>query len=257
LSWIGKIVGGTLGLFFGGPLGAIAGVAFGHAFDRAQQADRAEEIPYYDYYRRRLRSEEQAHMTFFVGAFSLLAKLAMVDGRVNSAERETVRRFMSQDLSLDYGSQISAERIFEAALNSPQGYRELAEQFYRTFRMQPQILELMLDVLFRVAVADGGVSKSEGNLILNVARIFRFEQYRYDRIKERYVQDTNRYYAILECEPGDPDEKIKANYRRLVRENHPDAVAAQGLPKEFEKMATDKFRKIQDAYERVRKERGF
>ncbi len=32
MGWFGKLTFGTLGLFFGGPLGAIAGAALGHHF---------------------------------------------------------------------------------------------------------------------------------------------------------------------------------------------------------------------------------
>jgi DnaJ like chaperone protein len=41
-----------------------------------------------------------------------------------------------------------------------------------------------------------------------------------------------------------------------VKEYHPDMIASKGLPEEFTKLAEDKFREIQEAYDRVRKERN-
>lgn len=257
MGLFGKIVGGTLGFIMGGPLGAIAGVAFAHVLEQSQEADRLGGSSYFQNYNRRMNSTQHAHMTFFVGAFSLLAKLAKVDGEVTRPEEATVRRFMIEELRLDQTSQYTALRIFDAALESDEDYTAIARQFYGEFRSKPQILELMIDILFRVAIADGGVSKAEGNMILQIARIFNFQQPQYDRIKERYVVNTSKYYSILHCTAEDDDETIKKSYRKLVRENHPDVIAAKGLPEEFQQVAADKFREIQEAYEKIRKERGF
>ncbi|WP_319559763.1 TerB family tellurite resistance protein [Marispirochaeta sp.] len=257
MSFFGKFIGGTIGFLMGGPLGAIAGVAFAHVLQQSQEADRISGSSYFRNYNRRMNTTEHAHMTFFVGAFSLLAKLAKADGELTRNEEATIRRFMIEELRLDPTSQYTALRIFDAALSTNEDYTDIARQFYREFRNRPQILELMIDILFRVAIADGGVNKAEGSMILNIVRIFNFRQDQYDRIKERYVANTNKYYAVLNCKPEDDDETIKKSYRKLVRENHPDAIAAKGLPDEFQKVATDKFRQIQDAYEHIRKERGF
>ena len=80
MSWFGKIVGGTIGMALGGPLGAIAGAAFGHFFDKANQV-------YLEGGGPRLSPVEGAQMTFFVATFSMLAKIARADGRVT---RETL-----------------------------------------------------------------------------------------------------------------------------------------------------------------------
>ncbi len=257
MGLFGKFIGGTIGFIMGGPLGAIAGVAFAHVLEQSSEADRIGRSQYYRNYQRRMNTTEHAHMTFFVGAFSLLAKLAKADGSVSRDEEVVIRRFMIEELRLDQTSQYTALKIFDAALESRENYTDIAAQFYKEFRTKPQILELMIDIMFRVAQADGGVSKAEGGMILQVARIFNFQQYQYDRIKERYVANTNKYYAILNCKPEDDDETIKKSYRKLVRENHPDVIASKGLPEEFQQVAADKFREIQDAYERIQKERGF
>ena len=273
MGWIGKIVGGTLGFMFGGPLGAIAGAAFGHAFDKSKEYDRidenrrwgfdpddlfgAEDSRFTGYANRRLNRAEYEQMTFFVGTFSLLAKLIKADGEVREIELKAVDSFMRNDLRLDPGSMASAKQIFNSALSSDEPYSDIASQFYKAFKSQPQILELLLDILFRVANSDGTVSKPEGKLILETARIFHYEQWQYDRIKERYVTVTDRHYAILNCTPQDNNETIKKNYRKLVAENHPDKVMAKGLPQEFVEIATRKFQEIQSAYEHIRKERGF
>ena len=89
MGWIGKLVGGTIGFALGGPLGAIAGAAFGHAFDKSHYDVEPERAI-------RQRPGQEAQFTFFVAAFSMLAKLAKADGRITQGEIDTINRFMLQ-----------------------------------------------------------------------------------------------------------------------------------------------------------------
>jgi len=251
MGWIGKIIGGTLGFAIGGPLGAIAGAAFGHAFDRT-----AEEMDVQEVSSR--QETDTAQFTFFVAVFSMLAKLAKTDGEISRGELDTIQRFMLYDLKLEPQSRMFAANVFNAALQSPNTFEEFASQFYGQFHSEPQLLEMMIDILLRVAVSDGAMSDSEERLIRSAVRIFGFSEAVYEKIRSRYVQKTfDRYYAVLGVNPTDTNEAIKSRYRKLVMEYHPDRVVARGLPEEFGKFAQDKFREIQEAYEKIRKERGF
>jgi DnaJ like chaperone protein len=248
MGWLGKIVGGTIGFALGGPLGAIAGAALGHTFDASPE-------PYEDG-RRRLSYHEQSQMTFFVATFSMLAKLAKVDGHISPEEIRTIEEFMARDLNLNPESKRFAAQILETAIESPMSFQDFAGQFYQHFQQQPQLLDLMIDVLFRLSVADGSLSASEENLIRSAAGIFNFGEQKYKELRSRYAPDFERYYAILETDSTATDEEIKQQYRKLVKEYHPDMVASKGLPEEFTQFAHDKFREIQEAYDAVKKERG-
>lgn len=70
-----------------------------------------------------------------------------------------------------------------------------------------------------------------------------------------YAGCSDHAYAVLECAPADSDAKIKQAYRQKVREFHPDAIAARGLPEEGIRIAQDKFTEIRNAYDLIRKER--
>jgi len=178
-----------------------------------------------------------------------------VDGRISEEEIDSIRAVMVKDLNLDIQGQNIAIRIFNAAIQSPEPFNEFAAQFFKQFQTQPQFLELMIDILFRVSVADGQMGQQEEMLILEAARIFRFHPDAYQRIKSRYVDDFQKYYAILNSEKTDSNEQIKKQYRKLVFEYHPDKIISKGLPEEFTKFANEKFREIQEAYEKIRKER--
>ena len=90
MGWLGKVIGGTIGFALGGPLGAVAGAVFGHAFDSNGPT-------YLQGGRGSLSQGEEAQMAFFLGAFSMLAKLAQADGRVSEEEMDSSEHFMVHD----------------------------------------------------------------------------------------------------------------------------------------------------------------
>lgn len=259
---IGKIIGGAIGFAMGGPLGAVAGAAFGHVFDKSKMLD--ERAAGHD----RLSYSEEAQLTFFVAAFSMLAKLARADGQITDDELNSVSQFMHHDLNLDAQSRTVAMNTFNAALDSPVAFQDFAGQFYNQFYDQPRLLELMIDILFRVAAADGTISSNEEALIAAAARIFGFSDQQYRMFSSRYksrqrpdyrstpASEVNPSYAVLGCNPSDSDEQVKKRYRELVHDYHPDKIASKGLPEEFTKFANNKFREIQAAYEAIKRDRG-
>lgn len=253
MGWIGKLIGGTIGLGLGGPLGAILGAALGHHFDKSDQRylNGFGGRPGGDYH------QKTKEMTFFVAAFSMLAKLAKADGQISDAEIHEIEKFMDEDLRLDESSKVAAINIFRAAKNSGESFESFAIQFYNAFSDQRQLLELMLEVLLRVAASDGNVVSDEDILISSASHIFGFSQSEYQQIKSKYtVSASNHYYAVLNCSVSDDNSTIKKQYRKLVQEYHPDKIISKGLPEEFVELANEKFKQIQEAYDIISKERN-
>lgn len=270
MGWLGKIIGGTLGFMFGGPLGLIAGAAFGHMFDLAgdkgaphQQQDQrssffhGQDQRYYGY-GPVASGIDQTQMLFFVGAFSMLARIAAIDGQVSPLEQRKVEEFIDKDLRLDAQGHAAAMRVFNAAINGGGTFEQFATQFYQNFSREPALLQLMIDIFYRVAAADGDVNRAENDLIRTAGRIFHLSDAIMDSISRRYggVSASTRSYAVLGLTPQATDEDVKKAYRKMSIEFHPDTVASKGLPEEFTTYATEKFREIQEAYEAIKRERG-
>ena len=229
----------------GGPLGALAGVALGALYDSGTSGSR-----------NRLNSGEEDHLTFFLAAFSMLAKLAKADGVVSREEIAVVSRFMKENLGLDAEGQKLAIRIFNQAKNSPDQFEDYAAQFYSLFHNRREIIVTMFDILVAVASADGVIHPNEERMLNSAARIFHINSGQYGNIRQSRQGGVDKYYAVLGCSRSDTDETIKKKYRKLAREFHPDKIIAQGLPEEFITFANTKFQEIQQAYEKVKAERG-
>ncbi len=261
MGWIGKVIGGAVGWAIGGPLGLIAGVAFGNLFDRADQftTDRGTQSEPFGPGAGGYTREQQSQMVFFVGAFSMLARIATIDGRLVVEEQRKVEEFIDQDLKLDMQSRSAALRVFHAALSGGGTFEQFAVQFQQNFSHEPALLELMIDIFYRIAAADGQINAAEEQLIEQAARIFRISDALLDSIRHRYrggAGSSSRAYAVLGLEKDATVDEIKKAYRKLSIEFHPDTVASKGLPEEFTKFATEKFRAIQEAYDALKTERN-
>ncbi|MEZ5103925.1 MAG: DnaJ domain-containing protein [Draconibacterium sp.] len=68
-----------------------------------------------------------------------------------------------------------------------------------------------------------------------------------------FVPNTEGDYKILEIEPTASNEELKKAYRRMAMKYHPDKVG--NLGDDFQKAANEKFQKVNQAYENIKKER--
>lgn len=253
MGWLGKILGTTLGFAIGGPFGAILGTALGHGYD-SEVLKLSEEENYHA--ASAFTEKERSHAVFFIATFSLIAKIAKADGVVSLDEIEVVEKFASQELGLTGRAYKFAESVFIEAKQSSSGFEDFAHQFKSIFRENPNIRHMMLDLLIRIAAADGDYHDEEERMILRAAEIFGISVSEYELIKKQYVKDLRKYYALLEVSENDCNEEIKKQYKKLVKSYHPDVIISKGLPEEFIKFANTKFSEIKEAYEVIRKERN-
>jgi DnaJ like chaperone protein len=248
MSWFGKVTFGTLGLFLGGPLGAVLGAALGHNLvDKNGGGGRPQ---------AELGRSEQAQAAYFVCMFSILGKLAKVDGVVTRAELAAVDSFIAT-MNIAENEKQFARQIFNEAKHSPYAIEDFAQQFHDISRGQQAVLSSFLEVLFRVAAADGALHPAEESALRTVQRVFGISDRRFNDIRAVYADDIDKYYKRLNCTPGSSVEEIKSSYKKLVKDFHPDTIIAKGLPEEFIDFAATRFREIQEAYEKIRKEKGF
>jgi DnaJ like chaperone protein len=228
-------------------LGALLGLAAGHVLLDEQPSP----LPTQGQADARVPRERQA--AFIMGLIALAAKMAKADGRVTLDEIRAFREIVHAPP----GEMKNVEWVFNQARQSAAGFESYARQLGRLFKDTPQLLEDLLDGLFHIARADGVFHAEEDSYLRAVARLFGFGEDDYERIKARNLPDDRTSpYLVLGLTAEATDADVKAAYRRLVKEHHPDAMIARGVPEEFVQVANAQLTAINAAYEKIEKLRG-
>jgi DnaJ like chaperone protein len=158
---------------------------------------------------------------------------------VTKDEIAVVQDFINR-LPIDETEKQFARQVFNGAKNSPYLIDDFAIQLYQS-----------------VVAADGTFHSAEEAALKKVKEIFNISDNQYEDIKAVYFNDLDKHYKILNCTPDSTKEEIKSNYKKLVKDFHPDVIISKGLPEEFIEFASDRFREIQGSYEKIRQERHF
>lgn len=240
MSIWGKIIGATAGFAIGGPIGALVGGLAGHVVDRRRTSNDG-------------ASAGTKQIAFTIGVIALGAKMAKADGTVTAEEITAFKEVFH----VPAHEMRNVGRIFDQARKDAQGFEPYAQQIAGLFRDSPKVLEDLLDGLFHIAKADNVVHPAELEYLSKVAGIFGFNQHDFARIKEGHLgPNAADPYRILGVTRESTDKEIKSKYRRLIRENHPDKLISQGVPEEFVRVANEKLATINDAYDRIERERA-
>jgi DnaJ like chaperone protein len=246
MSVWGKIIGGAAGFALGGPLGALLGALAGHAADKYVGG----EVPALEGPEDRAGTRQIA---FTIAVIALGAKMAKADGQVDRSEIAAFKEVFQVPQS----ETANVARIFDLAKRDARGFEPYAKQIAKMFRKDSPVLEELLDGLFHIARADGKIQDSELAYLAEVATLFGFSEADFARIREVNIgPDKADPYTILGVTRAMSNDEIRAAWRKLVRDNHPDRLIAQGLPEEFVMLANQKVATINAAYDKVSKERG-
>ncbi|MDH5749912.1 MAG: TerB family tellurite resistance protein [Rhodospirillales bacterium] len=244
MSIWGKIIGGVAGFAIGGPLGALLGAFAGHQIDKSKIRQGAE---------FGAGTGETRQVAFTVAVIVLSAKMAKADGVVTRDEIAAFKRM----LHIPPSEREEVGRLFNEAKADAKGFEPYAQQIGHMFAHQPAVLEELMGVLFHIAKADGVVAPAEIQYLQQVAHIFGFDADDFERILATHTDPTEADpYQVLGITRNASDGEIKKAYLKLIKENHPDTLIAQGLPQEFIDLANEKMAAINVAYDHIEKERG-
>lgn len=262
MSIWGRIIGGVAGFAMGGPFGAVVGAALGHAAENGGFSDL--KLP-------NLRMPGAAgfgparmaaflarrDQLFAISVVVLAAKLAKVDGPVVRAEIDAFKRAFR----IPAESVRDVGRLFDQAKDSPAGYQGYADQLGSAFADNLGMLEDVLSALFAIARADKTLTVGEQKYLENVWRGFGLDVVAWERASgtappRAAPAQGDDPYAVLGVSPSLGGEEIRAAWKQLVRDNHPDGLAGRGVPAEFVARASDKVARINAAWDRIKRERG-
>lgn len=197
--------------------------------------------------------EERRAVAFTAAIVALSAKMAKADGVVTSDEILAFKR----NVLIPPHEEKNVARLFRLAQQDIGGYETYARRIAGLFPNDKPLRGDIIDVLFKIATADGVVHDYELVFLERVADIFGIGGVEFRRIKARHVrEDANDPYLVLGVSPDADADTLKRHYRRLVVEYHPDRMIARGVPPEFIEVANDRMAAINAAYEQIERERG-
>tara|TARA_R110002049_G_scaffold262760_1_gene438826 strand:- start:4399 stop:5139 length:741 start_codon:yes stop_codon:yes gene_type:complete len=244
MAGFSKWIGGGLGWAFGGPLGAMLGFAVGSMIDRAStEVDT-----------RFVNDEPRRNRTqsgdFSASLIVLAGAVMKADGKVVKSELNYVKAFFTRH----FGEEKTKELLplLKKVLDQHIDVYGIGQQI-RMNMLQADRLQL-LHFLFGVAGADGAYSDSEVNVLNQISSAMGINSYDFQSIKAMFIKETKGDYKILEIDPSATDDEVKKAYRKMAVRFHPDKVAHLG--EDVKKEAEQKFIKLQEAYENIKKQRG-
>jgi len=190
---------------------------------------------------------------FSSALIALAAKMAKADGVATQGEFDAFR----QVFAFDEVKLPRVRMLFDLAKKDTAGFDTYARRIASDFAGQEALLEDVLDGLFHIAKADGAVHEGERAQLEIIAEIFGFSDQAFEAILARHVDDGARDpYRVLGVTRDMPEKELKAHYRKLVSENHPDRMMSRGLPPEMIRIANDRLAAINAAYERIARARN-
>lgn len=201
----------------------------------------------------RLRTPPERSVGFTIAVIALGAKLAKADGQVTRGEVAAFRRVFT----IPPEEEGNAARVFNLARQDVAGFELYAQKIAAMFALGDTALVDLLEGLFHVACADGEFHPAEEAFLQEVARIFRLDARCFACLRARVVGDVAPDpYDVLAIAHDAPMAEIKAAYRAAVRETHPDRMAARGVPPEAVKLAENRLRDINRAWEDIQTARA-
>ena len=234
-----KWIGGGLGWVVGGPIGGLLGFLLGSFFDDAK-------VESYKTTDRSLTTPG----AFGVSLLVLIAAVMKSDGKVVKSELDYVKQFFVRQFGRESAKE--ALVILRDLLKQEIPLRDVCSQINRNMDYASR-LQLM-HLLFGVSGADGNLHPSEIRMVETIAGYLGISSSDFTSIRNMFIPDTDAAYRILEIDPGASNEEIKKAYRKMALKYHPDKVSHLG--EDFRKSADEKFKNVNEAYEKIKKERN-
>lgn len=197
----------------------------------------------------RLRIAPERSVGFTIAVIALGAKMAKADGQVTRDEVTAFRRVFA----IPEAEAANAARVFNLARQDVAGFDAYASKIRAMFAANDrEVLVDLMEGLFHIAVADGQYQTAEDHFLSEVSRIFGLSEAVFRSLRARFVEgQAPDPYAILGVDENAPIEVVRAAWKKAVRDTHPDAMMARGVPAEAVKLAEQRLVAINAAWAEI------
>jgi DnaJ like chaperone protein len=236
----GKWLGGGLGFVMGGPIGGLLGFLVGSMVDSTS-------VHTSTYSPGQVRTTQG---DFGVSLLVLIAAVMKADGKVVKSELDYVKQFFLRQ----FGPESAAEAtiMLRDFLKKDIPLMDVCQQIGRNMDYSSRLQ--LLHLLFNISLADGNIHPSELDIIGKISGYLNISSTDFVSIKNMFVPETDSLYKILEIERSASDDEVKKAFRKMAMKYHPDKVSQLG--EDYRKIAEEKFKKVNEAYEKIKKERN-
>ena len=204
---------------------------------------------------------------------SLLAKVAKSDGRVSELEARLITQVLddlSQKVSGVSGVREYLKEVYKSQKENVDNAYETARNYKRAFNLNYDTCVARLTFFLNLAYIDGEFNKSEQDVIRNIAYgfgidketldeiIFKFDSFYGSRFGADHdeISQENDAFEVLGLSKNASLDDVKARYKELVRQYHPDILMGRGESKEVIERSTKKLQEINEAYGRLKEKFG-
>jgi DnaJ like chaperone protein len=231
-----KWIGGGLGWAFFGPIGGLVGFALGSIMDGATVET--------------MRQAPTTRGDFALSLIVLVAAVMKADGKVVRSELDFVKSYFLRAFGREQATE--AIGMLRDVLRQEIPLKQVSQQIRDNLDYSSRLQ--LLQMLYGISQADGQVHPEEVRVIGLIAGYLGISDKDRESILSMYVPPTDWAYKILETSPSASDEEVKKAYRKMALKYHPDKVGYLG--DDFQKVAKEKFQKLNEAYEKIKKERN-
>jgi len=237
-----KWIGGGLGFVFGGPIGGLLGFFLGSVVDGTSV--RFEQTG----------GDRRVYRTtpgdFGMSLIVLIAAVMKADGKVVRSELDYVKRCFVSPFGPDTAQE--ALQMLRDLLKQEIPLRDVCMQIRQNMDYASRLQ--LIHILYKISAADNRFATAETNVIKSIADMLGITSTDYDSIRNMFVPATDAAYRILEVERTATDEELKKAYRKMALKYHPDKVSHLG--EDFRKTAEEKFKAVNEAWDKIKKERN-
>ncbi|WP_420568170.1 TerB family tellurite resistance protein [Thalassovita sp.] len=201
----------------------------------------------------RLRTPPERSVAFTIAVIALSAKMAKADGQVTRDEVTAMREVFQ----IAQEDEAGAARVFNLARQDVAGFEDYARRIKAMFGTHNACFCDLMEGLFHIAMADGVYHPSEDAFLQRVADILGLPEAEFSALRSRFVPDAAPDpYSVLGVTPDMAMTEIRKVWKRMIRESHPDAMIARGVPEEAVKMAEKRMVDINRAWEDIQEARA-
>lgn len=240
MGFLGSLIGFGLGWWVFGPVGALIGMFLG---GQAEEATTTEG-------KSRTVTSGSSRDGFVVSLLVLMAAVMKADGKILRSELDYVKQYLRNLLGPEKAQE--SLKVLRNLIEKDIPLTDVCHQIRVNVKYDSRVQ--LLHLLFGLARSDGQLSQVEINIIHQISQLLGIAPSDYQAVLNMFYDNLESAYKILEISPSASDEEVKKAYRKMAVRFHPDKVSHLGS--EFQKSANEKFAKVNEAYEKIRKERG-